>query len=228
MIPVLLIAKSFVRQNRWLLVVLVVWPLLWGALDWAPHRMASESDVTELLQQEVFYGIVVVTFLTSSAIYNDKRSRRIVGVLSKGISRGQYLTGLALGGVSFAAFYFVATAASLLLVLGNSGSTFTVPLLMVVRGCLASFWMASLALLLSTFLFPFVAATLTGVVALLPAVFWKRTVLIAPVPALLHDIQIRSADCSLLTVAIVLAESAAFIALAATAFADRDVTVSVE
>src|SRR3954469_2521387 len=126
MIPALLIAKSFVRQNRWLLAVLVVWPLLWGALDWSPNRRVTEPDVAELLQQETFYGVVVITFLASSAIYNDKRSRRIVGVLSKGIRRAQYLTGLALGGVSFAALYFVATAALLLLVTGNSGSTPTV------------------------------------------------------------------------------------------------------
>ncbi|PYX95732.1 MAG: hypothetical protein DMG63_18455, partial [Acidobacteria bacterium] len=69
MIPVLLLAKSFLRQNRWLLLAFVALPLLLGAFLWSPHQSASRQDVAEMVQQEMFYGIAVVTFLASSAIY---------------------------------------------------------------------------------------------------------------------------------------------------------------
>src|SRR5690242_15486374 len=103
MIPVLLLAKSFIRQNRWLLIAFVLWPFLLGAFTWSPEHRANKTEAMEILQQEVFYGVAVVAFLASSAVYNEKRSRRIIGVLSKGISRGQYLCGLLLACAGFAA-----------------------------------------------------------------------------------------------------------------------------
>jgi ABC-type transport system involved in multi-copper enzyme maturation permease subunit len=127
MTPVLLLAKSFIRQNRWLLLAFVFWPFLLGAFVWSPHHAAARSEVSELLQQEIFYGVAVATFLISTAIYNEKRSRRIIGVLSKAVSRAQYLVGLVLGSGFFALVYFVAVGTSLIWLAGVSDSTLSPP-----------------------------------------------------------------------------------------------------
>src|ERR1700738_3219775 len=108
MIPILLLAQSFIRQNRWLLLAFVLWPFLLGAFVWSPHHGAARDDVSAIMQQELFYGVAVVAFLASSAIYNEKRSRRIIGVLAKAVSRAQYLLGIVLGTACFAVVYFAA------------------------------------------------------------------------------------------------------------------------
>ena len=162
MMPVLLLAKSFIRQNRWLLLAFVLWPFLLGAFVWAPHHAAARDDVAEIVQQEIFYGVAVAAFLTSSAIYNEKRSRRIIGVLSKAVSRSEYLLGLMLGSGCFAAAYFIAVGVSMIWLLGFSDSIPSISLKVLWQGIIASLWIASLALLFSTFLYPFIAAALAG------------------------------------------------------------------
>src|SRR5690348_18358985 len=85
-----LLARNFVRQNRWLLLAFVLWPFLLGAFEWSPHHAADPETVAVLLKQEIFYGVVVAQSLSSSAIYSEKQSGRIVGVLSRAGRRTGY------------------------------------------------------------------------------------------------------------------------------------------
>ena len=227
MIPVLLIAKSFVRQNRWLLMALAAWPFVIGAFLWSPHGKASSTDVADLLQQEVFYGVAVITFLASSAIYNDRRSRRIIGVLSKGVSRTQYLLGLLVGGVCCAAAYFAAVVGSVLWLVGYSHTALTALLALFLYGCLACMWMAALALLFSTFAYPFFAAAIAVGVAAIPFAVARAKSIIVP-SALIHDALSFAPAVNWTMMLIALLESAAILGLGSIIFAHRDVTVSVE
>ena len=45
MISVLLLAKNFLRQNRWLLLAFAAFPFLLGAFLRSPHHAASQQDV---------------------------------------------------------------------------------------------------------------------------------------------------------------------------------------
>jgi ABC-type transport system involved in multi-copper enzyme maturation permease subunit len=227
MIPVLLISKSFVRQNRWLLMALAAWPFLFGAFLWSPQGKSSYADVAEVLQQEIIYGVAVVTFLASSAIYNERRSRRIIAVLSKGISRMQYLLGLLLGSLCCAAAYFAAIGGSLLWLLGYSDDVFAAVSTLFLRGCLACLWMAALALLFSTFVYPFFAAAFSAAIAAIPIAMPRANLVFAPA-ALMRNAMSFSTAVNWTMVSIALLESAAILALGAKIFARRDVTVSVE
>src|SRR5690348_11672619 len=148
MIPILLLAKNFVRQNRWLLLAFVSMPLLLGAFLWSPHHAASREDVVEIVQQEMFYGTAVVTFLASSAIYNEKRSRRIVGVLSKNVSRARYLLAMLLGSACFAVAYFLSMGVAMVGLLGVSSSLINAAFVLFARGTMAALWTASVGLFL--------------------------------------------------------------------------------
>jgi hypothetical protein len=228
MMPVVLLSGSFVRQNRWLLLAFAAWPFLMGLFFWSPHHAANREDVIGLLQQEVFYGIAVVGFLASSALYNEKRSRRIVGVLSKNVSRAQYLLGFLVGAGVFAFGYFVAVGTSSLWLLGHSEAIVKAALAIIVRGVTASVWIASLALLFSTFLYPFIAAAVAGAAAFLPLALAHRSNILAPVGSLFAGSDLLSPTIIWPVVGISLFECAIFLLVGAQIFAHRDVTVSLE
>lgn len=227
MISILLLAKNFIRQNRWLLLAFVLWPLLLGSIVRSPGEPTS-SDISEILQQEMFYGLVVVAFLASSAIYNEKRSRRIVAVLSKAVSRAQYLLGFLVGAICFAGVYFVAVGASVVWLMKYPHPTFMVGATWLVQGLIASIWISSAALLFSTFLHPFIAAALTGVAAFAPLALPHRNVILTPMAILVEDLTATRRTISWTVALIAVVESVILITIAAWIFARRDVTVSIE
>src|ERR1700759_3664859 len=93
------IAWQLLWANRWLWLLLVLWPwgmatiLLVGGLHPAPE------DVEAALQQQSIYGLALVAFAGGALLGSEQRSRRIVLVLSRAVSRRQYLGALWLGGL---------------------------------------------------------------------------------------------------------------------------------
>src|SRR5713226_9191009 len=105
--PTLIIARNFLRQMRW---ILLIYPLVAIAfavtLVMANDRIARD-DLDFYFVQQFVYAIGIATFLAGQANYNERKSRRILGVLSKGIKRRDYLAGL-LGGVFASSAVFLA------------------------------------------------------------------------------------------------------------------------
>jgi hypothetical protein len=93
------IAWQLLWANRWLWLLLVLWPwgmaatLLVGGLHPAPE------DVEAALEQQSIYGLALVAFAGGALLGNEQRSRRIVLVLSRAVSRRQYLGALWLAAV---------------------------------------------------------------------------------------------------------------------------------
>ena len=228
MTTIVLLARNFVRQNRWLLLAFICWPFLLAAFVWSPHHAGNQAEIFEILQQEVFYGVAVVAFLASSAIYNEKRSRRIIGVLSKAVSRAQYLLGLLVGCGCFAIGYFLATGASVMWLLGYSSARLESCVVLLLHGCLASLWIATLSLLFSTFLYPFIAAAVAGAAAFAPLALSRPNVTLAPAAHLMESAGSLAATLAWQPVVSAVIESTAFLTLTIRIFASRDVTVSIE
>jgi hypothetical protein len=88
------IAWRLLWANRWLWLLLVLWPwgmaaiLLVGGLHPAPE------DVEAALEQQSIYGLALVAFAGGALLGNEQRSRRIALVLSRAVSRRQYLGAL--------------------------------------------------------------------------------------------------------------------------------------
>jgi hypothetical protein len=61
-----------------------------------------------IFKQQASYGLLFSLFLCLSAVYQERKSRRILAVLSKGILRSEYLAGQMLGAALFAVIYFTA------------------------------------------------------------------------------------------------------------------------
>src|SRR5581483_3078009 len=91
---VALIAINFVREQRWPILVLMLWVVLLAILGlvWDPHR--AREDFLFIFKQLGVYGITFAVFFDASAIHNEQKTRRILAILSKNVNRTQYISNL--------------------------------------------------------------------------------------------------------------------------------------
>jgi ABC-type transport system involved in multi-copper enzyme maturation permease subunit len=92
---ILLIAGNFIREQRWVVLAMAVWPFIVVAL--VRYDRDPREDFLFALSQLYGYAVFLAFLLASSAIHNERKTRRILGVLSKAVERGDYLAGLAIG-----------------------------------------------------------------------------------------------------------------------------------
>ena len=103
LLRVALVAGTLLRQNRLLIVLLLLWPFaLSGVLLAVAHGSPAVEDVAAILQQELFYGLVLAALGASAALGNEQRAHRMQQVLGRAVSRAEYL--LALGGSAYLPF----------------------------------------------------------------------------------------------------------------------------
>ncbi len=234
--PVLLIAKNFAREQRWPLFFLLLWVLGWATFGVFADPHSGPEDALMIFRQLAVYSVTFGVFFGSSAIQADQRSRRILAVLSKGISRRQYIFGL-LAGIALVLGVFCLcmgfTASWLLGRFGFSEGAMWFGMLALWTACMLT---ASLTLLLSTFLPPLFAAIGAGILAGIPALLALRgdvfSKYVIPVHGLVEPL-IR-ADFSQSwhagpgMVLLGWTETAMFWLVAAWIFSRRDLSVAVE
>lgn len=229
---VLLIGVNFVREQRWPIFVLLLWVVGLSIVGLMTDLRRHREDVLFIYKQLAVYGIAFAVFFGASAIHNDRRSKRILAVLSKAVGRRQYLCGV-LAGIAMALFIYcfcMGFAGSW--ILGQSG--FSVSLLWYLMGsfliaCLLS---AAVAVLFSTFLSPLFATLFTGLFIGMPALVGGAWGYAVPVYALVARLlnasfgQAFHSEPTLLMVA--LAELIGFWLVASWIFLRRDIAVAVE
>jgi hypothetical protein len=88
------IAWRLLWANRWLWLLLVLWPWAMTAVMLTGGLHPSPEDVEAALAQQSLYGLALVAFTGGALLGNEQRSRRIVLVLSRAVSRRQYLGAL--------------------------------------------------------------------------------------------------------------------------------------
>lgn len=88
------IAWQLLWANRWLWLLLVMWPWGMAAVLLIGNRHPAPEDIAAIYQQQGIYGLALVAFTGGALLGNEQRSRRIVLVLSRAVSRRQYLAAL--------------------------------------------------------------------------------------------------------------------------------------
>jgi hypothetical protein len=88
------IAWRLLWANRWLWLLLVLWPWAMTAVMLTSGLHPALEDVEAALAQQSLYGLALVAFTGGALLGNEQRSRRIVLVLSRAVSRRQYLGAL--------------------------------------------------------------------------------------------------------------------------------------
>jgi ABC-type transport system involved in multi-copper enzyme maturation permease subunit len=188
-----------------------------------------------LFQQVAVYILVFSLFFGASAIRNELRTRRILAVLSKGISRRQYIAGLLLGIVLAIAIYCVALGMAGAWVLPQVGVPAMRFGLLLLGLAVASLLTACLALFFSIFLHPLLATGATLVIVgapLLVEVVWNSPwAALVPVYAILQGFLNLSQGATAFQgwlILLALGESALVWLVSAWLFSWKDVALAVE
>lgn len=231
--PIWLIATNLLREQRWPVIMLLLWVVVSGVLSGIGESGADAEDVIFFMKTQAVYGVVFVAFLAATAIHNDRKSRRILAVLSKGIYRPQYLAGLLLGVLMAGTVYCAATCVTGALLCQKV----SVPLEALLPLCAllmaALVFTSTAALFFSTFLNPLFATAVTalaiGSPVLIAKVAGHRLDEIIPVYALMSGIMSFPAESFVWNVVLwAIVDAAAFWALAAWVFSYKDIAVAIE
>jgi len=234
--PIWLIAVNFLRQNRWSVVLIALWIIFLAGVFGLADRRPSHDDVVLYLRQLSAYAVAFSTFLAAAALQSERRSRRILSVLSKGITRAEYLAGLLWGTAVSSAGYCLCLGATASWLAGRARLPVEPVWAMMLMVFAVSLLAASIALFFSTFLHPLVA-TLAAATTLGGIYAGERLLLAATsIPLPLHGAMAWNLKYSLksgtpwplASAAVLLLEAGIFWAAAARAFARRDVTVAIE
>ena len=231
--PIFLLGMNFVRTQLLLLGIVLAYVICLAAFVGFHEQFA---DLLFFIRQQAVYGIVLGAMVTAPALQSERKSRRILSVLSKGIHRWQYLGGLLCGAVLIAGIFCLAVGLSALWLARHASMPLTglaELLLVLFLACAAG---AATTLFWSVFLHPLLALPASAIVLFFPYAAelygWRLPQALFPVFAALRVIlsftfQRPKSGLLLLTIA-ALTQIAIFWFAASVVFARRDVTVATE
>ena len=229
---ILLIAINYIRTQWLALVIMTVYLFgIGGVFSLNQQR----PEVLFFLRSQPLYLIFLALMLALPALQADRKSRRIVAVLSKGIHRWEYLGGILCGCSLVTLFFsFLVWATAYFLCLRGGYPTRGLGLLTLAL-CACGMASASAGLLYSTFLHPFLATAAASVTLLLPMIMRNNDVhlprILFPVSWLVDVIvgyRFGTTDGLPTIIVSALILAVAFWIAAAFTFARRDVTISPE
>ncbi|MBZ5645890.1 MAG: hypothetical protein LAN37_01550 [Acidobacteriia bacterium] len=231
---VLLIAGNFAREQRLICILLVAYALV-TSLFFGLFHDTTLDDMAFVLKQQAIYAIIFSGFLAVSAIHNERKSRRMLSVLSKAVTRAQYIAGLLAGAQAIIWLYCFVIWAGGLWMLRGRGSAAQLSIMMLVA-LVTALLTAAVALFFASFLPPIVATAATGVLIILPvalaralAPIWLDSLPVYTLGAMITENSIAlSWHPSWTLILIAVLEAAGFWLLAAMIFSTRDVAVAVE
>jgi len=163
-----LLAVNFIREQRLSLLVLLLWIGGFGVV-FTFWRGEDTDHFLVIFRQQAAYGVLFTIFVSASALHMERKTRRIIAVLSKGITRTEYLLGYMLGCAFFSGIFVCA----LLAVNEWFGMQFEFRPNLV--GILVAVWIASMvaatiALMFACWLPPLVATPATLLAIAIPGV----------------------------------------------------------
>jgi hypothetical protein len=235
---ILLIAINFVREQRWPIFALLLLILLLAFLGLFTDIPREEDELLFIFKQTAVYVVFFSVFFGGSAIYNERKTRRILAVLSKAVGRGQYLSGLVMGVTLASAIDCISLGITGSWTLGQAAG-FPISQVWFLMACVTAACMlaGTVALMFSTFLNPFLSVSATAIVLLgLPVlvgqVFSSQWVNVMPVYSLTMIVMKSSfkspGTAVWLPIVLAVAETLLFWLIAARIFAWVDIAVAVD
>jgi hypothetical protein len=230
---IFLIGINFVRSQWIALATLCAYVLGIGSI----YRSHTQpDDVLFFLRWHATYAIFFAILMAVPVLQTERKSRRILAVLSKGIHRWQYMTGILCGCAIISVIFCLligGTAAWLGQQAGMEMYGLGEIILALFLCCVAS---ASTALFFAAFLHPLLAMAATSIVLSVPLALQQSGLFISPgfFPAaslfrMLWAFQFQQAASGLETITFAaLFQTLLFLIAACAVFARRDVTISPE
>jgi hypothetical protein len=201
------------------------------------YRLHTErEEVLFFLRWHAGYAAFLTTMMAIPALQMERKTRRVLAVLSKGIHRWQYLGGILCGCAMIAAIFCLMIGACVAW-LGQQGGIATGGLAVITLALFScSVAAASTGLFFATFLHPFLAAAATSTFLALPLALeqagWRAPAELFPVVAffrtLWKDYRIQAAVNGGWEIVFAAIGQTLVFWLAAAIFSRRDVTISPE
>lgn len=225
------IAYNYLRDQRWpvagLLIYAIGMMILFGFVGGRP----THDDLVELFRQQGSFAVLLGILLAGSALNADLRTRRLLGILSKAVRRGEYLGGVVLACWAMSVIYAVILLCASLaiprfhVILGEIGRLFAPVLALSLLSVCA-------AVMFGTFLHPFFATALAAVVLSAPGAVAQYLNVppewVAPGYELGRAI-VGSHSAKVLPACVsALVQSAILFGIAATIFGQKDIAVTTE
>jgi hypothetical protein len=202
------------------------------------YRMHTErEEVLFFLRWHAGYAAFLTTMMAIPALQMERKTRRVLAVLSKGIHRWQYLGGILFGCAVIAAIFCLLIGACVAWLGQQSGIATGGLAVMILALFTCSVAAASAGLFFATFLHPFLATAATSALLALPMVLeqagWTAPAALFPVVAffrtLWKDYRLQAAvNGGWAIVIAATGQTLIFWLAAALVFARRDVTISPE
>jgi ABC-type transport system involved in multi-copper enzyme maturation permease subunit len=160
MIALALIGANFLRQHRWPVILLFAWIILTAAAagGFGQGRPAV-SDVVFHSQQQSIYICIFTAFLAADALHSERKSRRILLLLSKAVSRAEYLLAVVIAVLMLAVLYAGLSAICGAWLCRHAGLPTSELLPLCVLVIAAALISATLTMFFATFLNPYIATT---------------------------------------------------------------------
>ena len=234
---ILLVAMNFVRDQRWPILVLMMWVLVLSVLPLYLDLRIHREELLFVFKQSALYAFPFAIFFGGSAIHNERKSRRILSVLSKGVDRRQYLSGLLCGVAISLVVYCFCMGLTGSWVLGLGGFPLALLWFLMLAILAACFLASSVSVLFSTFLPPLFSYVATSLVLGVPALagflfgdtWWSHVV---PVYQLVYIFLQASFDtpwrANWAALGLAVGETVLCWLIASGVFAMRDVAVAVD
>lgn len=155
--PVLLLGWNYLREQRVFMIVLAIYLAAgsgWLALTPETPQL---DDLAFIVKQQAEYAIVFGLFMTSGAIFTDRRTRRILLVLAKGIERSHYLCGIYLGSCGALLGYLFLSWLACAVLLDRVGISWGALAAVMCAAAVATLLSSAIALFYSTMMHPMLA-----------------------------------------------------------------------
>ena len=155
-----ILGLEYARQQKVMLIVFAFWIVGFDVLITLTTERDRCSSLAALFTQQCVYGMVFTIFMAAAVIHNERNSRRILAVMSKGVSRAEYLAAHILGIGLLAVIYFAA-ATLLFTVISRSIGYDARAMGLMLAGLLAALVATTVTLAFAAWLHPLLAAALT-------------------------------------------------------------------
>ena len=229
-----MIATNFVREQRLIGLLLAAYAIA-ATLFFGLARETSLEDVGFVIKQQIIYAVLFSGFIAVSAIHNERKTRRLLLVLSKSVTREQYIAGLLVGVQVIIWTYLLMIWAGSAWILHGRGSIGQLTVIVGVA-LVTAVLTATVALFFASFLPPMLAMAAGGLLIVLPAALahvvnpmWLD---VLPIYSLVAEIThapiVGGWRPSWQVILICLLEAEMFWLAAAAIFSTRDVAVAVE
>lgn len=232
---VILLALQHLREQRWVLTAFVIYVFLMALAFGAVGGQPGAEEMQYFARQQAGFTVLFTVLLAAGALHAERRSRRILAVLSKAISRRAYVRSILLAMWMAAGLYILTSSVAVLWLGRRAGLQPEQEMSHLGLAFFAAMATAAVAVFFSTFLHPLLATFVSGVLIAVPAFLGQYAAVwlhVFPASALMahsSGMLVLAGSSSLwYWVTLTLIQTVVFWAAAAFVFTKLDVAVPIE